>query len=90
MMAMEHKIGSLSIGKQADIILIRTNDLNIRPVNDPINALVFYANASNVDTVYIAGKTVKKKGKLAYKGLPNVMKKLEESRQRILANAHAA
>jgi len=89
MMGMEHKIGSLTAGKQADLILIRANDLNIHPVDDPINALVFYANASNIDTVYIAGNLKKKKGKLTYKGLPNVMRKLGKSRQRILANTHS-
>ena len=90
MMGMEHKIGSLTAGKQADIILVRADDLNIRPVNDPVNAIVFYANASNIDSVYIAGELKKKNGKLIYKNLSNVMRKLEKSGERILANTHAA
>ena len=90
MMGMENKIGSLSVGKQADIILIRTDDLNIRPVNDPVNAIVFYANASNVDTVYIAGELKKKNGKLIYKNLSKIMKELENSGEKILANTNPA
>ena len=90
MMGMENKIGSLSVGKQADIILIRTDDLNIRPVNDPVNAIVFYANASNVDTVYIAGELKKKNGKLIYKNLSKIMKQLENSSENILANTNPA
>jgi len=90
MMGMEHKIGALTAGKQADIILVRADDLNVRPVNDAVNAIVFYANASNVDSVYIAGEIKKKNGKLIHKNLSNVMKKLEDSGERILANTHSA
>jgi 5-methylthioadenosine/S-adenosylhomocysteine deaminase len=90
MMGMEHKIGALTAGKQADIILVRADDLNVRPVNDAVNAIVFYANASNVDSVYIAGEIKKKNGKLIHKNLSNVMKKLEYSGERILANTHSA
>ncbi|MFC1664926.1 amidohydrolase family protein, partial [Pseudomonadota bacterium] len=89
MMGMESKIGSLTPGKQADIILIRADDFNLHPVNDPVNAVVFYANASNVDTVFIAGEAKKKGGKLAYKNMPNVMTKLADSGARILANSGA-
>jgi cytosine/adenosine deaminase-related metal-dependent hydrolase len=89
MMSMEDRIGSLTVGKQADIILIRTDDLNIRPVNDPVNSIVFYANASNIDTVYIAGELRKKNGKLIYKNLSNVMEKLERSGEKILGNTNA-
>ena len=90
MMGMEHKIGSLTPGKQADIILIRSDDLNLRPVNDPVNAVVFYANASNIDSVYIAGELKKKNGHLIYANLSTIMEKLEISGARILANSNAA
>ena len=89
MMGMADKIGSLTPGKQADIILIRADDLNMHPMNDPVNAVVFYANSSNVDTVYIGGKIKKKSGKLLEKNMPNIMAKLAKSSQRILSNTHA-
>ncbi|MEE3000902.1 MAG: amidohydrolase family protein [Pseudomonadota bacterium] len=89
MMGIDHKTGSLTPGKQADITLVRADDLNIHPVDDPVNALVFYANASNVDTVYINGDLKKKKGKLVYKGLTDVLTKLEKSRSTILESSHA-
>lgn len=62
----EDQIGSLSPGKQADIILIRTNDLNMIPVNNPASSVVLQATAANVDTVLIAGQKMKEKGKLLY------------------------
>ncbi len=47
---------ALTVGKQADIVLIRRNDLNLAPFNDPAGSLVAAGHAGNVDTVLIAGK----------------------------------
>ncbi|MDE0331450.1 MAG: amidohydrolase family protein [Nitrospinae bacterium] len=63
-MGMADRIGSITPGKQADIILIRKDDLNTAPAGDPARAVVFYAERSNVDTVFIAGKKAKAGGKL--------------------------
>jgi 5-methylthioadenosine/S-adenosylhomocysteine deaminase len=61
---LEDKIGSLTIGKQADILLLRADTLNVLPVNDPIQCIVFNANQANVDTVFVAGKKMKEGGKM--------------------------
>jgi cytosine/adenosine deaminase-related metal-dependent hydrolase len=66
MMGMEDKIGSLTPGKQADIVLLNANDIGIFPVHDPVNTIVFYCDRSSVDTVMIAGKIMKQAGKLTY------------------------
>ena len=87
MMGLEDRIGSLMPGKQADIILIRADDLNIHPANNPVTAVVFYANASNVDTVFVAGNVRKKNGKLLNNNVRGVMDKLAQSGERILTNA---
>ena len=63
-MGMAERIGSITPGKQADVILIRKNDLNMTPAADAARAVVFYAERSNVDTVFIAGEKVKAGGKL--------------------------
>ncbi len=66
---LEHKIGSLTPGKQADVIVVRATDLNIfpsLPFGDPVQAVVMNAETANVDTVLIAGKVVKRHGKLAF------------------------
>src|SRR5262249_15434982 len=44
------KCGSLTPGKRADIILIRTTDINMTPVGDPYEALVSLGQPNNVDT----------------------------------------
>lgn len=61
-LGLEGKIGSLKEGKQADIILVRTTDLNVF-LDKPEDAIV-QANPSNVDTVIIAGRILKRHGKL--------------------------
>jgi 5-methylthioadenosine/S-adenosylhomocysteine deaminase len=59
------RIGSLRPGKQADVILLRLNDLNMLTAErDPIAAVVTAANPDNVDTVLVAGQIVKANGKL--------------------------
>jgi 5-methylthioadenosine/S-adenosylhomocysteine deaminase len=58
------KTGSLTPGKEADIILLRTDDVNIVPVNDPIGAVVWGMDTSNVDSVFVAGKALKRNGHL--------------------------
>lgn len=81
---MEHKIGSLTPGKQADLILIRTDDLNLFPSHDPLETVLFQANSSNVDTVLVAGKPVKRAGKLLYAELARKKAALLESGKRLL------
>ena len=61
---LDKKIGSLTPGKEADIILLRTDLLNTMPINNAVGAVVTSMTAQNVDTVLIAGKVVKRNGKL--------------------------
>ena len=63
---LEDRIGSLTAGKQADITLIRADDVNIGPIIDPVQAVVLYADTSNVDSVMIAGRFAKRNGALAF------------------------
>jgi cytosine/adenosine deaminase-related metal-dependent hydrolase len=54
--------GSLAPGKQADIVLLRTDRPNIFPINDPIGAVVWGMDTSNVDWVFVAGKPLMRNG----------------------------
>ncbi|MEE8498815.1 MAG: amidohydrolase family protein [Acidimicrobiia bacterium] len=56
--------GSLEQGKQADIVLLRTDRPNIAPVNDPIGAVVWGMDTSNVDWVFVGGRAVMRAGAL--------------------------
>ncbi|MEP4377787.1 MAG: amidohydrolase family protein [Alphaproteobacteria bacterium] len=85
-LGMDDKIGSLTPGKQADVILTRGDDLNTCPVHDPVQTLVFMATPFNVDTVLVNGETKKRDGKLVYPeaALRETLGKLTESGRRIL------
>jgi 5-methylthioadenosine/S-adenosylhomocysteine deaminase len=61
---LDKKTGSLVPGKQADLILLRTDLLNINPVNNPVAAIVSQASSANIDSVFVAGKAVKRNGKI--------------------------
>lgn len=89
MLGMERRIGSLAPGKQADVILLSGDDLNLFPVIDPVSAIVLQASAANVDTVLVAGRIVKRGGKLLYPGLARRKAELGEASRRIVAAAHA-
>jgi 5-methylthioadenosine/S-adenosylhomocysteine deaminase len=56
--------GSLREGKQADIVLINTNDINLYPSNNALGTVVGAAERSNVETVIIGGRIRKQHGKL--------------------------
>jgi 5-methylthioadenosine/S-adenosylhomocysteine deaminase len=55
--------GSLTPGKRADIILLRTTDINMTPVGDPYEAIVSLAQPANVDTVIVDGRILRQSGK---------------------------
>jgi len=61
---LEDRTGSLTPGKQADIVLIDATALNVAPVLDPVAAVTLCADVSNVDTVMIGGVLQKRHGKL--------------------------
>lgn len=56
--------GSLTPGKQADIVVLRTDRPNIAPVNDPIGAVVWGMDTSNVDWVFAGGRPLMRNGVL--------------------------
>ncbi|MGZ8230819.1 MAG: amidohydrolase family protein [Burkholderiales bacterium] len=83
MLRMEHKIGSITVGKQADLAMIEARSMNIFPAvpgGDPVHAVVMYAEAADVDAVMIAGHFVKRDGKLTFPG-----ERLAQLQQELLA-----
>jgi 5-methylthioadenosine/S-adenosylhomocysteine deaminase len=81
---LDSRIGSLAPGKQADIIMIKKDSINMFPVNDPYNTIVMCANAGDVETVMVAGELVKENGKLVNADLKTLRKRIEESKNRIM------
>jgi len=75
------KVGTLTPGKEADIVLIRAEDLNTMPIANAFDTVVQQAHAGNVDTVFIGGQVRKWRGKLVDVNLKKLREMVYESRQ---------
>jgi 5-methylthioadenosine/S-adenosylhomocysteine deaminase len=89
---LDKRIGSLAVGKQADIIMVRHDGLTAFPAlpgGDPAHVVVNYAEQADVDTVLIAGKAVKRHGRLLFpeQRLRELRERLRASRERIMHEA---
>jgi cytosine/adenosine deaminase-related metal-dependent hydrolase len=80
-----HRIGSLTPGKQADLVMLRATDLNLVPAHEVVNCVVMQAGPANVDTVMIAGEIKKRNRKLLTAGVAQKQAKLVDSGQRIVS-----
>ena len=84
---LESKTGSLKVGKEADIIILDGSHLNVFPMNNVPGAVVTLMERTNVETVIVAGKIRKWKGKLQNVDLDRLRPRLAASRDRIYAGA---
>lgn len=84
---LEAKVGSLTPGKQADLILVDTNALNMFPVNNPYGAIVEYANSGNVDSVWVAGQAKKRNHRLIGVDLAALRRRVDAQRDVLFARA---
>ncbi|EJL27363.1 cytosine deaminase-like metal-dependent hydrolase [Caulobacter sp. AP07] len=82
-LGLESLVGSLTPGKQADIIMIRTDTVPMVAVNDPVAAVVFYAQSSDIHNVLVAGRFVKRDGRLVGVDWPSLRARTERSRDNI-------
>jgi cytosine/adenosine deaminase-related metal-dependent hydrolase len=79
---LEKKVGTLTPGKEADIIMLRTDQLNVMPFNNAVGAVVTSMGPQNVDTVLIAGKVVKRNGKLVRVDMNRIAKLGRQAQER--------
>jgi 5-methylthioadenosine/S-adenosylhomocysteine deaminase len=79
--------GSLTPGKRADLILIRTTDLNIAPLAQIETTIVQSATPGNVDTVMIDGRIIKRAGHLMHFDVPEIVHRAEQSALRVRQGA---
>ena len=77
-MRTDHITGSIEKGKKADLVLIETQSVNMFPVYDLYSAIVYSANPSNVDSVWINGVQTVKNKKLVHHDLMEIRKELDK------------
>src|SRR5213083_2508455 len=77
---LDGKVGSLTPGKEADILILDAEAINVAPLNQVPGAVVSLMDRTNVETVIVAGKVRKWKGKLLDVDIPSLRQQLEASR----------
>jgi 5-methylthioadenosine/S-adenosylhomocysteine deaminase len=82
-LGLDHVTGSLTPGKRADLILIRTDDLNIAPLANIETTVVQSATTANVDTVMVDGRILKRHGRLLHFDVSGIVDRAARSARRI-------
>ena len=84
---LDGKAGSLTPGKEADVIILDARSINVAPLNHVPGAVVSLMDRTNVETVLVAGKLRKWRGRLLDVDLPHLRRQLEASRDYVFAAA---
>jgi cytosine/adenosine deaminase-related metal-dependent hydrolase len=79
------KVGTLTPGKEADIVVLEAKNINTWPMNNVPGTIVTLMNPRHVRDVLIAGKVVYWKGKLVGWNVDQLLRQIEQSRDRVLA-----
>jgi 5-methylthioadenosine/S-adenosylhomocysteine deaminase len=87
---LDRKTGSLTPGKEADIVLLDAAAINVAPLNNVPGAVVTLMERSNVDTVMVAGRIRRWRGELLGVDLPKLRRELEASRDHLFEAAGIA
>jgi 5-methylthioadenosine/S-adenosylhomocysteine deaminase len=77
--------GSLTPGKQADVVIIRTDSPGFFPVNYAAGTVVMNGHPLAVDTVFVAGRPVKEAGRLVDIDMARLRSEAEALRDRLYA-----
>ena len=81
------KCGTLTPGKEADIVMIRTDDINLYPSNHAIGTVVSAADVRNIDTVIIGGRIRKSRGRMVGVNMDRFRQMADESRTYLFTKA---
>jgi 5-methylthioadenosine/S-adenosylhomocysteine deaminase len=84
---LDGKVGSLTPGKEADIIILDAQAINVAPLNHVPGAVVSLMDRTNVETVIVAGKVRKWKHRLLDVDLRRLRQELEASRDYVFSAA---
>jgi 5-methylthioadenosine/S-adenosylhomocysteine deaminase len=84
---LDGKVGTLTPGKEADIVMLRADGLDVWPLNNAPMAVVNMMNPSHVDTVFIAGKLKKWRGNLVGVDVARVQRLVAEARDGVVRRA---
>src|SRR5262249_7471305 len=78
------KVGSLTPGKEADLLVLRTDRFDVWPLNNAPSVVANMMNPSHVDAVFIAGKVKKWRGSLVGVDTARAMRLAQEAREAVM------
>jgi 5-methylthioadenosine/S-adenosylhomocysteine deaminase len=81
---LDARTGSIEPGKQADVVALRADRAGLVPLTDPVGATVMAAGVNDVDTVFVAGRAVKRGGRFVDLDLARVLDLAQSSHDRLL------
>jgi 5-methylthioadenosine/S-adenosylhomocysteine deaminase len=81
------RVGTISPGKEADIVMIRADDINVYPSNHALGTVVAAADVRNIDTVIIGGRIRKLRGRMAGVNMDKFRQMADESRAYLFKSA---
>jgi 5-methylthioadenosine/S-adenosylhomocysteine deaminase len=77
-LGLDNQIGSLEIGKQADLIAIDMSNIEQQPLHNPISQLVYTSNRNQVTDLWVAGKHLMKDRQLTTLNVQAILKNAQE------------
>ncbi|MEM2910905.1 MAG: amidohydrolase [Candidatus Bathyarchaeia archaeon] len=80
----EKEIGSIKVGKKADIVIVNFAKPHLCPVYNEVSHLVYAAKSADVEIVIINGKIVMENRKLTTLNIEKVMEAAEKAKTRLL------
>jgi 5-methylthioadenosine/S-adenosylhomocysteine deaminase len=85
-LGLDSEIGSIEVGKRADLVALRIDGFGFAPPNDPVAQIVLQAGVNEVDAVFVNGSAVKLEGELLGDAARRSVLLAVESRDRIAAS----
>ncbi len=83
----ERELGSIEIGKRADLVVVRMDGVQVAPAWDPISTLVYASGARDVEHVLIDGKPVVERGQLLTLDAERVARQAKSEARRLARRA---
>jgi len=84
----DSRVGTLAPGKDADILMLRADHLDIWPLNNATGIVANLMNPSHVESVFIAGKVKKWRGKLVGVDTARVLRLAQDARDTLMRRAN--
>jgi cytosine/adenosine deaminase-related metal-dependent hydrolase len=86
---LENEIGSLEVGKKADITIIDMRKPHLNPSMDPVMDLIYFGNGNDIETVIVDGQVVVETGQILTVDMYDVLKNAQSAGERAWNKFHA-